>query len=50
IMHKDASKQQKISDPKFVSYVAPKVLKEAVISTPAPSSSSTSTSILTNLD
>ncbi|CAI2188030.1 8999_t:CDS:1, partial [Funneliformis geosporum] len=47
---KSAAKQQKISDPKFVPYVAPKASKEAVIFTPAPSSSSTSTSVPTNLD
>ncbi|CAI2190181.1 17025_t:CDS:2, partial [Funneliformis geosporum] len=50
ITRKGAAKQQKISDPKFVPYVASKASKEAVISTPAPSSSSTSTSVPTNLD
>ncbi|CAI2177128.1 13035_t:CDS:2 [Funneliformis geosporum] len=49
-MRKNAAKQQKISDPKFISYVAPKAPKEAVISTPALSSSSTLTSVPTNLD
>src|SRR5215216_2993239 len=47
---KSVAKQQKISDSKFVSYVAPKAPKEAVISTSAPSSSSTSSSVPTNLD
>ncbi|CAI2191510.1 8124_t:CDS:2, partial [Funneliformis geosporum] len=37
-------------DLKFIPYVAPKAPKEAVISTPALSSSSTSTSVSTNLD
>ncbi|CAI2195047.1 12998_t:CDS:1, partial [Funneliformis geosporum] len=37
-------------DPKFVPYVTPKAPKEAVISIPAPSSSSTSTFVPTNLD
>ncbi|CAI2173202.1 17978_t:CDS:2 [Funneliformis geosporum] len=48
--HKSNAKQQKISDPKFVPYVTLKAPKEAIISTPAPSSSSTLTSVLTNLD
>ncbi|CAI2184076.1 2863_t:CDS:2, partial [Funneliformis geosporum] len=41
--------KQKNNDLKFIPYVAPKVSKEAVSSTPAPSSSLTSTSVLTNL-
>ncbi|CAI2189021.1 2758_t:CDS:2 [Funneliformis geosporum] len=42
--------KQKYSDPKFVLYVAAKAPKEAVSSTTAPSSSTTSTSVPTNLD
>ncbi|CAI2187474.1 6646_t:CDS:2 [Funneliformis geosporum] len=46
---KNAAKQ-KNSDPKFVLYVTSKALKEAISFTPASSSSSTSTSVPTNLD
>ncbi|CAI2171012.1 13083_t:CDS:2 [Funneliformis geosporum] len=49
MMYKSAAKQ-KNSDLKFVLYVTPKAPKEAVISTSAPSSSSTSTFVPTNLD
>ncbi|CAI2186333.1 6381_t:CDS:2, partial [Funneliformis geosporum] len=42
--------KQKNSDPKFIPYVILKASKEAIISTPAPSFSSTSTFVPTNLD
>ncbi|CAI2191681.1 16125_t:CDS:2, partial [Funneliformis geosporum] len=50
VMTRKNAVKQKNSNPKFVPYVAPKNPKEAAISPPATSSSSTSTSVPSNLD
>ncbi|CAI2194578.1 7832_t:CDS:2, partial [Funneliformis geosporum] len=50
VMTRKSAVKQKNSDTKLILYVVPKAPKEAISSTLAPSSSSTSTSIPTNLD
>ncbi|CAI2190732.1 16245_t:CDS:1, partial [Funneliformis geosporum] len=49
-MTRKSAVKQKNSDFKFIPYVTPKASKKATSSTPASSFSSTSTSVLTNLD
>ncbi|CAI2185866.1 206_t:CDS:2 [Funneliformis geosporum] len=49
-MIRKSTAKQKNSDSKFIPYGVSKAFKEAVSSTPAPSSSSNSTSVPTNLD